>query len=332
MNWRLWIGLLISFIFLYLSFYKIDFYTLAQALKTANYFYLFPIALLYYLTYVFRAFRWYYLMEPIKSIGFFSLFSATVIGFMANLILPARMGEFVRAYQIGKTEQVSKSASFATIVIERLLDGFTVLGVLIIVLILLKIPEDKAFIGQVLRKGGYLSLLFYLAVIAFLLLLRLKTERIIAIIDRILFFLPERISKTALNLITSFTEGVHFFKGFRRVSLIILYSIVIWAAAITAVFMAALSFDVYLPIVASMFVTVMIVFGVMLPSAPGFIGTYHAACLYALLFYNFPREKALSIAIVMHASFFFPTIILGLILLAWQKITFKELREYSQNI
>nr|HID58521.1 flippase-like domain-containing protein [Desulfobacterales bacterium] len=332
MNWRLWIGVLISVIFLYISFYEIDFYRLGQALKTANYFYLLPVAILYYLTYVFRAFRWYYLMEPIKSIGFFSLFSATVIGFMANLILPARMGEFVRAYQIGKTERISKSASFATIVIERLLDGFTVLGVLIIVLMLLKIPEDKAFIGQVLRKGGYFTLLFYLGIIAFLFLLRLKTKKIINLINRSLFFLPNRISRTVLDLISSFTEGIHFSGGLRRISLIIFCSIIIWATAIAAVFMAALSFDVYLSVVASMFVTVMIVFGVMVPSAPGFIGTYHAACLYALLFYNFPKEKALSIAIVMHASFFFPTMTLGLILLARQKITLKELKGVSQNI
>lgn len=331
MKWNFWVGFLISLFFLFLAFHKIDFAGLGRALSEANYFYLIPFAILYYLSYVFRAFRWHYLMRPIKPIGFVSLFSATVIGFTANLLLPARLGELVRAYQIGKREKISKSASFATIVVERLLDGFTILGVLVVVLFLVEIPADKAFIGQILKKGGHASLLIYVVVIFFLSLLRTRTERVLAIVERLTGFLPHRFSRAVSRMLRSFAEGLQFVKGRGRIALIVFYSLVIWALCIATVPMATMAFGIHLPAVASMLVMVMIAFGVMLPSAPAFVGTYHAACLYAFLFYNIPAEKALSIAIVMHAGFFFSTIVLGIVVLASQKMSLKDLKALANN-
>ncbi|UCF22736.1 MAG: flippase-like domain-containing protein [Ralstonia sp.] len=331
MKWKFWVGLLISLLFLFLVFHEIDFAALARALSEANYCYLIPIAILYYLIYVFRAFRWHHLLKPIKSVGFGSLFSATIIGFTANLVLPARLGEFVRAHQIGKNEQISKSASFATIVIERLLDGFTILGVLVLVLLLLDIPADKAFVGQILKKGGYASLVIYMVIIFLLSVLRMRTEMALAVVDRLTYVLPERFSKAISRVLSSFADGLEFLNGPRRLGLIVFYSVVIWSLGIATVPMATMAFGIDFPVEASMLVMVMIVFGVMIPSAPGFVGTYHAACLYAFLFYNIPKEKALSIAIVMHAGFFFSTIILGIAVLAGQKMSLKDLKAPAGN-
>ncbi|NVM21033.1 MAG: flippase-like domain-containing protein [Desulfobacterales bacterium] len=331
MNWKFWIGLLISLLFLFLAFHKIDFSAMGKALSEANYVYLFPIAILYYLAYVFRAFRWHHIMKPIKSIGFRSLFSATIIGFTANMLLPARLGEFVRAYQVGKTEQISKTASFATIVVERLFDGFTILGVLVVVLLLLEIPADKAFMGQLLKKGGYASLLFYAVVIFFLFLLRMRTEMVLAVMDRVTRFLPERFAKLVSRILYSFADGLEFLSGPGCIALIVFYSLLIWALGIVNVHMTAMAFGVELPVMASMLVMVMTAFGVMIPSAPGFVGTYHAACSYAFLFYNIPREKALSIAIVMHAGFFFSTMALGVAVMASRKLSLKDLKIPTNN-
>ncbi len=329
MRWKFWIGLLISLFFMFIAFRKIEFRLLGSFLASANYLYLIPVVFIYYLTYVFRAFRWHYLMEPIKSIGFASLFQAVVIGFTANLLLPARIGEFVRAYYIGKAEDVSKSASFATIVIERLLDGFTILTFLIMVLIFLEIPEDNIVIGQLLKKGGYISFLLYVTVIVFLWLLRKYTAKFVSVIERVFGFLPRSFLEKILKLLVSFAEGLHAFRGPRQVAVISAHSLVIWFLNVVVVFMTALAFDISLSLIGSMFVLVMLVFGVMIPSAPGFIGTYHTACLYAFLFYNLPKEKALSIAIVMHATFFFPTIALGLFLIARQKMSLRDMRKWA---
>jgi uncharacterized membrane protein YbhN (UPF0104 family) len=67
-----------------------------------------------------------------------------------------------------------------------------------------------------------------------------------------------------------------------------------------------------MPLIAPFLVMAMASFGVMIPSAPGFIGTFHLSVQYAYLFYGIGKEEGLSAAILWHASFFFPTLILGL--------------------
>ncbi len=182
-----------------------------------------------------------------------------------------------------------------------------------------------------MKKGGYASLVIYMAVIFLLSVLRMRTEIALAIVNRLTSLLPERFSKAISRMLSSFADGLEFLNGPRRIALIVFYSVLIWALGIATVPMATMAFGIDLPVEACMLVMVMIVFGVMIPSAPGFVGTYHAACLYAFLFYNIPKEKALSIAIVMHAGFFFPTIVLGLAILASQKMSLKDLKTPANN-
>ena len=124
------IGLLVSLVFLYLAFRKVDFSELWSALKGANYWYILPNIVLVILSMWMRAYRWKFMIHPIKKVGLGRLFSTVMIGFMANNVLPARLGEFVRAYSLGAKENISKSATFATIVIERIFDGFAILFIL----------------------------------------------------------------------------------------------------------------------------------------------------------------------------------------------------------
>ena len=101
-NKKLWIGLGISLFFLFLLFRKIDFHKLLAAFREMDYRYLWPALLFTFVSYFFRAVRWYFLLLPIKKTRLKNLFPATMIGYMANNVLPARLGEFVRAYVLGK--------------------------------------------------------------------------------------------------------------------------------------------------------------------------------------------------------------------------------------
>jgi len=80
-----------------------------------------------------------------------------------------------------------------------------------------------------------------------------------------------------------------------------------------------------LPFLAPFFILVLLCFGVTIPSAPGYIGTFHLACQYGLIFYGFSREKALSMAIVLHAAGFIPTVILGLTVFLLHHISLRNL-------
>ena len=126
---KLWIGIAISAFFLVLLFRKIDFDKLATAFSVMDCRFLPPALVLTFISYYLRAVRWKFLLLPIQRTRMSNLFPATLIGYMANNLLPARLGEFVRAYTLGRKEGIGSSAVFASLVLDRLCDGFTVLAV-----------------------------------------------------------------------------------------------------------------------------------------------------------------------------------------------------------
>jgi len=132
---KLWFGLGISLFFMVITFRKIDFHQLMVAFRSINVYYLGLAVVSTFVSYWFRAVRWRVLLMPLKATRPKNLFSATIIGYMANNLLPARLGEFVRAYALARTESLTTSSVFATLVMDRLCDGFTVLLVLVITLL-----------------------------------------------------------------------------------------------------------------------------------------------------------------------------------------------------
>ena len=136
MRIKLLLGLIISGIFVYWAFKEIDYDVMLEAFKQANYWLLIPGIIFMFVSLWIRAIRWGYLMEPIKKVDRKTLFSSMMIGYYANNVFPLRLGEVLRAYAIGKAADVSRMASFATIFVERLIDIFSLL--LLIIFFLLK--------------------------------------------------------------------------------------------------------------------------------------------------------------------------------------------------
>ena len=294
---KLWIGIGISIFFLYLLFRKIDFDKLLTALRDMDYRYLLLSILFTFVSYFFRAVRWRYLLLPMKKIGMYSLFSATIIGYMANNILPARLGEFVRAYALGEKEKLDKSSVFATLVLDRLFDGFTVILILLITFFTVKLPAGMENVQQELVLGGYVTLAFYITVIVFLVLLKKQTMRTLRFTAMVLKPFPARVGEKLIPVLGSFIEGLRFSSRSSDIVILFASSAVIWAFAVLALDMVLISFGIILPVTASMFIMVFLVFAVMVPASPGYVGTYHAACVYGLMAFNVQMEKALSIAL-----------------------------------
>ena len=157
MNWKLLAGIIVSGLLLFFAARNVDIQKLWEVLKNVNYWYFLLVLFLTMLYMWIRAYRWHFLLRPVKRIPYSSLFSATMIGFMANNLFPARLGELVRAMAIGRKAQISRSVSFATIVFERVLDGFSILTFLIILLLFSPVPHDPLdgdpfLLGQCLPK------------------------------------------------------------------------------------------------------------------------------------------------------------------------------------
>lgn len=323
---KFWLGIAVSLFFMVLLFNKIDFRSLITALRSADYGYIFLAVCFTFFSYFLRAVRWRYLLISEKSISLPSLYSATIIGYMANNLLPARLGEFVRAYTLAQRERLETPGVFASLVIDRLFDGFTVLLLLLVTLFTLQVPSGMEDAALALKAGGVSMFLLYCAVILFLYMLKRQTVRTLSAVGRFLKPFPRRLSDNLIPLLGSFIGGIRLSPRGGHVAALLVTSAGIWLFCVLAVDMTLRSFNIHLPVAASMFILVLIVFAVMVPASPGFIGTYHYACYKGLSVFGVPETTSVSIALVMHGTGFFPVIIAGLYYLWKNKMSLNELQ------
>lgn len=322
---KLLLGIAISALCLFFLFRKIDFGKMADAFAAMDYRYLLPALVLTFVSYYLRAVRWKFLLAPIKSTRLGNLFPSTLIGYMANNLLPARLGELVRAHSLGQKEGIGTSAVFASLVLDRLCDGFTVLLVLLITFFTIKLPSGMERVQHGLVTGGYVTFALYLSVLAFLFLLRWRTELTIKVVTRVLRPFSAELAKRAGDVLGSFISGIRIPTGISGVLGVAVSSLLVWGTAIWPVDLMLRSFGLFLPPSASMFIMVFLVFAVMVPASPGFIGTHHVACVTALSAFQVGSEKALGIAIVIHAMGFFPVTVVGLYCLWRDKVSIRSI-------
>ncbi len=322
MKKKLFIGILVSLVFLYLAFRKVDYTQLWQALKDANYWFIIPNVILGIFTMWMRALRWKYMVDPIKKVGLSRLFSSVMIGFMANNVLPARLGEFIRAYSLGSKEDISKSASFATIVVERVFDGFSILFILWATLLLFPFPDW-------VKKASHLFLVMNLGVLFFLIFFEVKTDSTMKFFQFMFKFSPRKLRIKAEEILLKFISGLKVFRDVPSLIWILIWSISIWVVTAISNYFIFLAFDLHLPIQASFILLVIVCLGVMLPAAPGFVGTFQFFCIVALERFDIGRSVALPFSIVLHACQYFPVTLLGLYYLKKEHLSLKTLEKES---
>lgn len=332
LNWKVWLGLLISSICLYLAFRGTEPGESWAVIRTADLSFLFLAVIVTFFQFVVRAWRWKRFLLPIKETSFANRLSSTLIGFAANCVLPARMGEFIRAGYLGKTEKISGSSSFGTIVVERFFDGFTLLLVLLIGIMTATFPEELGFVSGKLRNMGLLMFFFYVLVIIFLAGIKYRTGTFLNFFNSIFFFLPDHMRTGFLNMVNNFSQGLVIIKGISSWIQMICYSFLIWGLGLLQISLINQSIGLELPFISTFLMLSIASFGVLIPSAPGYIGTFHAAVRYGLLLFGVSSQQALPAAIIWHAVFFFPTIVFGLLALLYLQIVTGRSWEYRDNI
>jgi len=163
-------GLVISAVFLYLTLRGLQVAQMWNVIKSANYWWLIPAILVYFIAVWARAWRWHYLLRPIKKDIHVTMFPIVCIGYMGNNIYPARAGELLRAYVLKKREGVQISASLATIIIERIFDGVIMLGFVFINLPeLAKLTSASGFVGSIQILAIWGAVIFGVVLVIFLL-------------------------------------------------------------------------------------------------------------------------------------------------------------------
>ena len=320
MKRKLVLGLVVSAVFLWLAVRGIQWSEFSTSLAQTRWILLVPGIAFTMLGHFGRALRWKTMMDPIKRCRIASLWSATAIAFMVNNLLPARLGEFVRAFAIGRSERVSRSASFATIVYERVVDVF----VLIILLwyCMLRIAGPPW-----LERSAQILVAFNLVLFALLFGMVRWRGHFRALVARAFRPLPPETQRRLHTAADSFVDGLGVVTRPASLFPIALLSVVVWGCAVLGVYFCVLAFDFPVPFLASVFLIVIISIGSMIPSAPAFLGTMQYACVIGLAAFGVQRADALAYSTVYHASQFFPITLTGAYC-AWRShLSISELSE-----
>jgi len=325
-NWRLWSGLLISFVLLYFATRKVDVNAFTDAVRRANYIYVIPAIILNLFQLWLRSLRWKVLLLPLKKIRIASLFSAIMIGAMANNMFPARFGEIVRAFVIGRKEDVKKSACLATVIVERLFDGMAIFAILACVLLFFKEP-----LPVWLKRSAYIALALNVSLFATLIMARTRVEAIIRFFAKIMRPLPDRIGESLLHFIEHFLHGLEVLKNTRQVAFVLIFSVLIWIPPGLAIYLILQGFGIYLPIYASFLLLVIFCLGVAVPSAPGFIGIYQFMAVIGLALFGIERSDALSFSIVYHVVNYIPATLIGLVFFFREGLTFGQMARVGKE-
>ncbi|MBI4745872.1 MAG: flippase-like domain-containing protein [Deltaproteobacteria bacterium] len=327
MNWKFWVGIGISVVLIFFLFRGVDYHKLWEASSHANIYLWIPAFLAQYLLMLIRALRWQHLIRPQKEIGIWNLFSATTIGFMSNNLLPARMGEFVRAYVIGNKEDISITSSFATIVVERIFDIIAVLLLTMVLFLFLELPIGVSEIKETVRGGAYGLLVVIIIALFFLVMLVRYRETSVSIVRKAIKPFSERVQEHLILFLNSLASGLEVVKGGRSLFMVSLYSVLNWFVSALPIYIITVSFGFFLPFSSALLILVLLAFAVSVPSSPGYVGPFHYAIYLGLGFYGIGKEEAIGMAIVMHLAQFVPLVVLGLILVWKEKLTLADLRK-----
>ncbi|HEU0293058.1 MAG TPA: lysylphosphatidylglycerol synthase transmembrane domain-containing protein [Anaerolineales bacterium] len=310
-KWQFWVGVLISVLFIWLAVRGLKLNEFWEAVKQANYWWLLPGIAVYFVGVWVRAWRWHYLLGPIKKIPTATMFPITTIGYMGNNIYPARAGEVLRAVILKRKEGISVSASLATIIVERIFDGVVMLAFVFVNLPeLAKLTGSSGFVGNiqqlaVIGTGVFLGALVIFLVAAMFPHLTMK------IALWFIRFLPQRFHTRIIGFSNRFLDGLASLRSPLNVLMVFFTSVIIWLLETGKYWFVMHAFDFSVSFFALMLLNGIANLATTIPSAPGYIGTWEAVTKAVLVAFLVEPETALGYAVVLHVALWLPITVLG---------------------
>lgn len=315
------VSAVLTLLFLYFAFRGTNPSELAAALAGADYWWILANFLALMSSHLLRALRWRYMLFPLKpDIGLRNLFSALMIGYMLNNVLP-RAGELGRPYVIGRLERISAGGAFGTIVVERIMDMVSFLILVASLPFLYRGPLRESF--PWLTQSGVILAAIILPATAVIVLLMWRRDLADALLVRLTRILPRGAGSRVERLTHSFLDGFSFLKTPRHFSVIGVLSVLIWGlyAVMTWCGLRAFGLDDELGLAGAVVVLAISSIGVAIPT-PGSTGTYHAFASQTLIaLFGVANATALSFATLTHAVGFVSSTLFGLYYFVTDRIT-----------
>ena len=298
---------------MYLAFKDVNFNELLTQLKEANYFIALAAALIgVVIGGIIRAYRWKFFLEPIKKdIHFRNLFSSMMIGYMMNSIVP-KSGEVSRPVVFAKQEDVSRAASFGTIIAERIFDMLSLFVSFGFCLFYFKDSIFDSFGNDFYQYALYGSIIVMVVVIVIILMI-MNLEKTEYLIEKYLVrFLPQKIQAKVKDILVSMINGFLFIKYPKNYLIIFVLSVLLWASYVLSTYVMFFAFGIDLNFLDANLVLTIITFTLVLPLPGNSAGAFHVVCTTVLVsIYHLNKEVSLSYATVSHLLNFVLLVAIG---------------------
>ena len=338
-NRKYWIGIGASIILLALFLFTVDIRRMLDSLGGANYWYIIPSVGMYLVSVYFRSMRWNVMLRHLKPVSARRLFPVVVVGYMANNLLPMRLGELVRSYYLSEREGVSTASALVTVFVERIFDALALLFFIAVITPFVPIAGLAQDFSEILGiPAGLLTLGLTLPFIgAFLVLALLSAypDQVRAIALRLLGRLPDRITSITDRLMMRILDGIAPLRDPRTLAALFGLSLPIWLAEVAVFWIMGYSFgiDQYhdgpVRMAVNMVLTTAITnIGGSIPAAPGGLGLFEIIAREVLVLgplASVDRSVAGGYVVALHAVILLPVIVLGQVFLWMNQLSLRRL-------
>ncbi|HZU05322.1 MAG TPA: lysylphosphatidylglycerol synthase transmembrane domain-containing protein [Chloroflexota bacterium] len=312
---RVWLGVAVSLLCLYLLFRALDPAALGTALRQVNPLYILPALAIYFGGVWLRAWRWRLLLRPAlpaelrAQVRSGHLFRVLIIGFTVNNLLPARLGELARAYLLWRSNRVEPGATLATIVLERVLDGLTLCAFAGFTALLVPFPAQ-------LQRAAWATAAVFLVAVLGLVVFFLWPAPFLGLARRLLRLLPPRFAQLGEHLLLTFVEGLAVLRQGRALAGVLALSVLAWLAEATMYLVIMFGFPFPARPAAALLGAAAANIGTMIPSSPGYVGTFDLPLQIVLTeVFGVALAPATSYTLVLHAALVVPVVLLGVFFL-----------------
>jgi len=323
----LWAGLLISALFLWIALRDIAFDQFVSALRRVDIPPLIGGFATLLMIYLVRTVRWRAIIRAKADIGFWQTFSILMIGFFGNNVLPARAGEILRAILLRRRIQVRRSFALGTIVVERVNDVAALVGLLL--LALYRIPSENlpAVTGDV-RTIALIVLVVFAIGLAVLLWGRVWAVNLLRRTFALL--LPDKLAETLASKLDHFSQGLEVLRNPRKFALVLGLSILDWSAMALVFYCVSRAFHFDLSPSAVGLTVALVNLGMIVPSSPGYVGTYEFFMITSLAAFGIASGEALAFGLVVRSLWYPFEVVVGLSCLWYSHLPVRQLFTMSR--
>lgn len=280
-------------------------------------------------TYLARAVRWLYLLEPLGRVHLGVALRATVIGFAVTAMLPGRVGEILRPYVLARRERLSVTAAIGTVVLERLLDLAVILAIFGLAVVAYE-PRDgveESGLLPALYAGAAVAAGFALGTLVLACAAATSPASVGRTVAWVTAVLPAALSQRLVQISHRFSEGLGVMRRPGPLVWAIVWTVVVWVTITAGLWSVSVAFGIDMSPAGAGIVLVLIVLGVAVPTPAG-VGGYHAAFqVGATTLFAASAESAVGAGLVAHAISFLPITIVGVILMAQEGIRLASVGE-----